>query len=169
MSFPSALRNSHVRKYSLETGFLRTAGVNPEPDLPCTFPHMTYAHLGKAFAVPGTLDTIIVLPAAEPIPHRLYIRRDRCRGPIRITVVCHDRTKVLKGFILILHGTFQPVFGIQVHHNAALVEAMMALGEIRFHNEREILFFLFHTEAQVRYHYENDNTSAARDPYEALL
>ena len=51
---------------------------------------------------------------------------------------------MLEGFILVLDGAFQPVFGIQIHHNAALVETVMALGEIRFHDKGEELLVRLH-------------------------
>lgn len=47
--------------------------------------------------------------------------------------------KVLEFLILVLDGAFQPVLTVQIHHHSALVEAMMAVGEIGFHQEREEL------------------------------
>ena len=82
MSFPRTFCDLHLCEYGLEAGILRTAGVDAETDLSGTFPHMAYTHLGKVFAVTGTLDTIIVLPAAEPVPHDFYIRANRCSRPI---------------------------------------------------------------------------------------
>lgn len=42
--------------------------------------------------------------------------------------------------ILVLDRAFQPVLAIQLHHHSALVEAMVTVGEIGFHQEREEFF-----------------------------
>ena len=46
--------------------------------------------------------------------------------------------------ILILDGTFQPVLTVQIHHDPALVETVMAVCELRFHDKTEILFLRLH-------------------------
>ena len=46
--------------------------------------------------------------------------------------------------VLVFDGTFEPVLAIQIHHNAALVETVMALGEIRFHDKGEELLVRLH-------------------------
>ena len=51
---------------------------------------------------------------------------------------------MLKAFVFIFHGSFQPVFGIQIHDDAALIEPVVAFGEIRLYDEREELLLCFH-------------------------
>ena len=82
MSFPGTFCDLHLGEYGFEAGILRTACIYPEPDLSRAFPHMADTHLGIVFAVPGAFNTIIVFPAAEPVPHDFYIRGNCCSRPI---------------------------------------------------------------------------------------
>ena len=46
---------------------------------------------------------------------------------------------MLELLILEFDGAFEPVVAVQVHHHAALVEALMALSEVRLNYEAEVL------------------------------
>ncbi len=135
MSFPGARRNFHICKYGLETGFFRTARIDAEPNLSGAFPHMADTHLGKVFTILGAFNAVVIFSAAEPIPHCLHIRRNSRCSPVGIAVIRYDAAKMLNGFIFIFYRSLQLVLSVQVHHNTALVKAVMALGEIRFHDE----------------------------------
>jgi len=45
---------------------------------------------------------------------------------------------MLERLVLELDGALEPVFAVQVHHDAALVKAMVALREIRLDHEAEV-------------------------------
>ena len=90
------------------------------------------------------LDAVVILPAAEAVPHDLYVRRDRRRRPVRVSVVGHHRPQMLECLIFILHGALQPVLRVQIHDDPALVEAMMASGKIRLYYKRKELFLCLH-------------------------
>ena len=47
---------------------------------------------------------------------------------------------MLELLILIFDRCFQPVLRIKIHHDTALIEAVVAVGEIGFHYEREVFF-----------------------------
>ena len=89
MSFPGTRRNFHICKYGLETGFFRTARIDPETDFIRAFPHMADAHLGKGFAVMGTFN---LFPPESP----LWPNRNN-RDLLRLTPDAVER------FILIFH------------------------------------------------------------------
>ena len=146
MRLPGAFSDFHVREHRLEAGIFRAAGIDPEPDLSRSFPHVADAHLREHFPVLRAFDAVIILAPAEPIPHDLHISRDRRRRPVGIAVIRHHRPQVLKRLIFILHGALQPVIRIQIHHDSALVEPVMALRKIRLHNEREELLLRLHLE-----------------------
>ena len=139
MGLPGALRNLHIRKHGRKRGFLRGAGVDAEADLVDGGVHMADAHLAEVDSIGGALDAKVVLPAGKAVPHRLYIGRYGRSGPVGITVVGGHTSKVLELLILELDGTLKPVVAVQVHHYAALVEALMALCEVRLHHEAEEL------------------------------
>ena len=143
MRLPGAFRHPHLRKDRREAGVLRAAGVDAEADRPRALPHMADAHLGKALSVFGALDAIVVLPAAEAVPHLLHVGRDRRRRPVRIAVVGDHGAEMLELFVLVLDRRLEPVFAVEVHHDAALVKAVMTAGEIRFYDKGEILLFGF--------------------------
>ena len=99
---------------------------------------MTYAHLGKMYAVGGAFNAVIILSAAQPVPHGFDGGIDFGGCPIGIAVVGNHTAQVLEGFIFIFDGCLQPVFAVQVHHNAALVKAALAF-KLGFYGEGEKL------------------------------
>ena len=107
---------------------------------------MADAHLAETDAVCGAFYAIIIGPAGEPVPHSLDIGRDGRRRPVGIAVVGSHAAKVLEFLVLEFHGTFEPIVAVQVHDNAALVEALMALGEIGLDDKTEILLLCLHLE-----------------------
>ena len=138
MGFPLALGNLHVRENGREGGFFRGTGVYAEADGGPRI-HMADAHLAEMGPVGGALDAVVVGPSGEAVPHRFDIGRNGRRGPVGITVVGGDAAQVLEFLVLEFHGTLEPIVAVQVHHDAALVEALVALGEIGFHDKAEIL------------------------------
>ena len=99
--------------------------------------HVADTHLTEMYTIGGALNTIVVLSPREAIPHRLDIRRNSSRCPVRVAAVGDYATKVLELLVLVFDGTFEPVLAIEVHHNTALVEAVMALRKIGLDNKRE--------------------------------
>ena len=69
MCFPGAFCQLHMAENRCEGGILRRTGIDAEPDLFVSFSHMTDPHLFPAHSVFRTLDAVIILPAAEAIPH----------------------------------------------------------------------------------------------------
>ena len=53
--------------------------------------------------------------------------------------------QMLEALIFVLDGTLEPVFAVQVHDHAALVEAVLAL-KFRFYQEGEEFFVGLHLE-----------------------
>ena len=51
---------------------------------------------------------------------------------------------MLELLVLELHGALEPVLAVQVHHDAALVEALVALGEVRLYHKAEELLLCLH-------------------------
>ena len=105
---------------------------------------MADPHLPKFGSVPGTFDTVIVLPAAESIPHDLLFCVNGCCGPIGIPMIGDHAAKVLERFIFVLHRRFQPVFTVEVHDDPALVKTPPAFGKIRLYNKGKELFLRLH-------------------------
>ena len=141
MCFPCTFCNMHIREHCFETGVFRTAGINAKTNLSSAFPHMADSHLSEFYAIQRTFYAKVIFSAAEAVPHDFDIcRNSRCR-PVGITVICNDRPEMLKRFVFIFHRAFQPVFGIKVHDDTALIKTVMAFCKVRFHNKREILFF----------------------------
>ena len=61
-----------------------------------------------------------------------------------MAVVCCHASQVLERFVLIFYRAFQPVFAVEIHHDAALVEALVALGEVCLHDKTEELLLCLH-------------------------
>ena len=136
MSQPFALSDFHVRKNCREGGAFRAAGIDAESDPFRALPHMTYPHLGEPFTVLRTLYAIIILSAAESVPHGFHLRRYGGSGPIRIAVVSDHAAQMLELLVFVLHRAFEPVFTVQIHDDAALVETVIGFGEIGLDHER---------------------------------
>ena len=109
--------------------------------------HVADTHLTEMYTIGGALNTIVVLPSRETVPHRFYIRRDSGSSPIRVAAVGNDRTEMLELLVFVLYRRFEPVLAIQIHHNTALVEPMMTLREVGLDDKRE--------EPLVRLHLQN--------------
>lgn len=105
---------------------------------------MAYPYLAECHTIRRTLNAVIILPAAEPIPHCFYGCPYGGGGPVRIPVIRHHAPQVLVFLIFIFYGSLQPVLAIQVHHNAALVEPVMAVRKICPYYKGEIFFFRLH-------------------------
>ena len=144
MGFPLTCSKRQVRKNSFEGGILWRAGINAELDFVMPPIHMANAHLVKMDAIFRAFNTVIIFTAAEAVPHGFDRGRNGRSCPIRISAICYDTAQMLKVFVLIFNGAFQPVFTVQIHNNTALVEPMMALGKIGFHNEAEKPLVSFH-------------------------
>jgi len=139
---PSALGHGHVCERRLEGGILRAAGVYAEADRAFAVGHMTHAHLLENLAVFGAFDAVVVLAAAEAIPHGLDVRRDFGGRPVGIAVVGDDAAQMLEALIFVFDRALEPVFAVQIHHDAALVETVLAF-EGGLHGEGEVWFVRF--------------------------
>ena len=146
MGFPPTVCYLHVCENCLKRGFLRGASVNTKPDFPVSLLHMTDPYLMKSFPIHGTFDTIIILSSAEAIPNRFHGSINFSCSPVRITMVGHYASKILKYVIFIFHRSLQPVFAIQIHNDTALVKSVMALLKFCSDNKTEILLFCLHLE-----------------------
>ena len=120
------------------------ACIYTESYLSRALPHMTESHLTEGLPVIGAFNTVIIVSAAEPIPHDFHISRDLCCRPIGISMISHNRSKVLEGFILIFDRGLQPVITIQVHDESALIKPVMTFRKIRSHHKRKALLLCFH-------------------------
>lgn len=143
MREPFTCGNFHIGKGRFKGGILRTAGINAEGYGSTAIAHMAHTHLLKCDAIAGAFNAIIVLTAAESIPHRFYTCADFCRSPIGITVVCHNGTQMLKILVFVFNRAFDPVLAVKIHHNTALIKSVLAF-KFCFHNEREVFLICFH-------------------------
>ena len=50
---------------------------------------------------------------------------------------------MLKLLILIFHRSLEPVLGVKVHHNTALIKAVVTVSEIGLYDKREIIIIGF--------------------------
>ena len=87
---------------------------------------MADAHLTECCSVSGTFYAVVICTAGEAVPHCLDICRYCSCRPVRIAVVGDNTSKMLELIVFIFYGSFQPVVAVQVHDDAALVEAVMA-------------------------------------------
>ena len=53
---------------------------------------------------------------------------------------------MLKRLVFVFYTALQPVIAVKIKDDAALVEPMMAFGEVCLHDETEILFLCLHLE-----------------------
>lgn len=128
VGLPEAVGQGHVGKDRAEGGILGTAGVDAESDLTPTLPHMCHAHLPKGHAVIGAFDQIVILTAAEAIPHRAYRSGDLGGCPIGIAVIGHHTAEMLYPFVFIFHRCLEPVFAVKIHDDAARIKAAQYLS-----------------------------------------
>ena len=76
MGQPLALSEFHMVKGSHKRRILRTAGVDTESDSACSLLHMAHPHLREILTVLGAFYAIIILPAAEAVPHGFHLGGD---------------------------------------------------------------------------------------------
>ena len=107
---------------------------------------MAYAHLAEVLSVCRTFDAVVVGSAREAVPHCLDICRDGGGSPVGIAVVCYDAAKVLEVFVFIFHRSFKPVVAVEIHHDSALVESVVALCEVGLYCKAEVLLLCLHLE-----------------------
>ena len=62
---------------------------------------MTDAHLAEVDPVGGALDAVVILPAAEAIPHRLDGSVNGGSRPVGVAVVGHHTAQVLKLLVFV--------------------------------------------------------------------
>ena len=127
MGKPLTFRQAHIRKGCLEGRILRTAGIDAKADGSTALVHMTNAHLAEPHTVLRTFDAVIILPAAEAVPHGLDGGVDGGGGPVGIAQIRCNTSQMLELLVFVFNGAFQPVFAVQLHHHTALVEAVLAL------------------------------------------
>lgn len=125
----------HIREDCREAGVFRAACVDTETDLSGILPHMADPHLGKTLPILRAFDAVIVLAPAEPIPHGFHVIRDRRCRLVRVSMIGDHGAKMLELIIFVFYRSLQPVFRIKIHHDPALVKAVMTLCEIRLYDE----------------------------------
>src|SRR5699024_7632366 len=86
-----------------DTAILRRTGIDAEADAPAALQQVADAHLGKVLPVPGTLDAVVVLPAAQAVPHGLDRRVNGRGGPVGVAMVGHHAAQVLVAVVFIFH------------------------------------------------------------------
>ena len=69
VSEPFTVGELHIGKGGFEGGILRAAGIDAKADRFATAPHMADPHLLEFDTVHRAFDAIIILSAAESIPH----------------------------------------------------------------------------------------------------
>lgn len=127
MGEPLAFRELHIRKGCRKRRVLGTARIDAKADRSVSVLHVTDAQLSKRLAVLGALDTVIVLMAAEAVPHRPNACIDLRRRPVGVTVVGDHTAEMAKPFVFVFDRSFEPVFAVKVHDDAALVKTVLAV------------------------------------------
>ena len=105
---------------------------------------MTDAHLAEIDSIGGTLDAVVILSTRETVPHRLDVSGNGGCGPVGIAIVCCNAAKMLELVVFLFHRAFQPVLAIKIHHDAALVKALVALCEVGLYHKAEKLLTRLH-------------------------
>lgn len=144
MCLPHTFRNLHVGKDCGEGRFFGRAGIDSEADFLAASLHVADAHLTEIGSVGGTFDAIVIFSARESVPHGLDIGGDGRCGPVGIAAIGGHAAKMLELVVLVFYRAFQPVLAVQIHHNAALVKALVALCEVGLDNKTEELFARLH-------------------------
>ena len=137
VSLPRTFSNLHIGEEGGKGGFFGGACVNAEGYLVGCCRQVADAHLTEVDAVGGTFDAVVVLAPRETVPHGLDVGWDGGGSPVGITLVGDYAAEVLERFVLIFHGAFEPVLAVEIHNDAALVEAVVALGEVGLDDEAE--------------------------------
>ncbi len=148
MGLPGAFGNLHVGEDGGERRLLGRAGIDSEADQVSTFIDVADAHLAEIQTIGRAFDAVVVIAAREAIPHRLDIGRNGSRGPVGITLVGDHAAEVLELLVLVFDRALHPVLAVEVHDDAALVEAMVALREVGLHHEAEELLTRLHLEGR---------------------
>ena len=141
---PSAFGKFHVGEYCPERGIFRTAGIDAETDFIPGVKEMTDAHLMEDVPIFRAFDAEVVFSAAQTVPHGLYGCGNFGGGPVGISSIRDDAAEMLKKLVFILDGSLQPVFAVQVQHDAALIKAVLAFGKFGFYRKGKKLFFCGH-------------------------
>lgn len=141
---PPAFGKFHVGEYCAERGIFRAAGIDAETNFILGVKEMTDAHLMKDIPIFRAFDAEVVFSAAQTVPHGLYGCGNFGGGPVGISSIRDNAAEMLKNLVFILDGSLQPVFAVQVQHDAALIKAMLAPGKISFYHEGKELFFCGH-------------------------
>ena len=123
-------------KDGAEGRILRAAGVDTKADFTIPLPHMAHPHLPEGDAIFRAFQTVVILSAAEAVPHGLYGGIQLRGSPVRVAQIGDHAAKMLEGFVFVFNGCLQPVFGVQIHDDSALVKAVLAL-KFGFHREGE--------------------------------
>ena len=144
MCLPHTFRNFHVGKDCGEGRFFGRAGIDSEADFLAASLHVADAHLAEIGPVGGTFYAIVIFSAREAVPHGLDICGNGRCGPVGIAAIGGHAAKMLELFVLVFDRPFQPVLAVQLHNNAALVKALVALCEIGLDNKTEELFARLH-------------------------
>lgn len=115
----------NIRKDNCRTGILRAACIDSESNRFRALPHMANTHLREFLPIHRTLDAVIILSAAKPIPHSFYISRNGCGCPVRIpisvcgsVVIFHPITFFGQFSITLIsmEQPFSPVFLLQFYY-----------------------------------------------------
>ena len=85
---------------------------------------VAHAHLTPVLAVLTAVNAVVVLAAAQAIPHLAHVGRNLGGCPVGPTVVGDDAPQMLDDTVLILHRALDPVVRVQVDRNATLVKAV---------------------------------------------
>ena len=126
MREPFTFCHFHIGKCGFEGRSLGAAGIDAKGYLTAALVKMADSHLGEFFAVRRAFNTVVVLPAAEAIPHLFDARGDLCCCPVGIAAVGNNAAKMLKFLVFIFDRALQPVLAVKVENNAALVKSVTA-------------------------------------------
>ena len=144
MGLPGAFGNLHVGEDGGERRLLGRAGIDSEADHVGSFINVANAHLAEIHSILRAFDAVVVIAAREAVPHGLDIGGNSGGCPVGIALVCNHAAEVLELLVLVFDRALHPVLAVEVHDDAALVEAMVALREVGLHHEAEELLTRLH-------------------------
>ena len=140
---PFAFGQLHIGKGCPERRILGAASIDAKANASAALPHMAHTHLLENNTVLRAFDQIIVLAAAESIPHGPDARIDLGGCPVGIAVVGYHAAQVLEAIVFIFDRGLEPVVAVKIHDNAALVKPALTI-ELCFDGKRKEFLLCFH-------------------------
>ena len=142
MCEPFAFCYFHISEGCFEGWIFRAASIDTEGDFTTTLIKMTDSHLREFFAVGWALDAIVILTAAQAIPHLFDVGGDFCSCPIGVAIVGYNAAKSLYLLVFIFNRCFQPTITIMIQNDSALIISCFCF-KCSFYNKGKIFVWSF--------------------------